>query len=93
MPCGFQQSLSHPGQRGASLQGDQAAVWIHEGALPAAEEEHAAAQDAVCAVQSLDGAPPIAGGAGMSAPEIRQMAAKAVQESRTGLGKQGPRAA
>ena len=64
---------------------DQTTVWIHQGALPGIEEEHVAAQDAVCAVQSLDGAPSIAGGAGMSAPEIRQMAAKAVQMARKGV--------
>jgi len=66
---------------------------IHQGALPGAEEEHAAAQDAVCAVQSVDGAPPIAGGAGMSAPENRQGAAKAVQAPRNGAAKQGSSAA
>ncbi|MNV30883.1 Transposase DDE domain protein [compost metagenome] len=44
------------------------------------EEEHAADQDAVCAVQSVDGAPSIAGGAGMSAPENRQIATKAAKK-------------
>ena len=68
-----------------AVSGDQAAVWIHQGALPGFEEEHAAAQDAVCTVQSVDGAPPIAGGSGMSAPEDRQMAAKAVQMARKGV--------
>lgn len=35
------------------------------GALSGLEEEHAAAQDAVCAVQPVDGAPSIAGSSGM----------------------------
>ena len=49
------------------------------------EEEHAAAQDTVCADQSVDGAPPIAGGAGMSAPANRPEAAKAARMSRNGV--------
>ena len=47
-------------------------------------EEHAAAQDAVCAIEPVDGAPPIAGGAGISAPENRAQAAKAAQTARKG---------
>ena len=46
---------------------------------PGAHEEHAADQDAVCAIEPVDGAPSIDGGAGLSAPEDRQMAAQAVQ--------------
>ena len=64
-----------------TLQGDQAAVWINQGALPGSEEEHVTAQDAVCAVQPVDGAPPIAGGAGMCAPEDRQGAATAARKA------------
>ena len=40
---------------------------------------------AVCAVQPVNGAPPIAGGAGMSAPENRQGASKTVQMARRGV--------
>ena len=35
----------------------RAPVWLYEGALPGVEEDHVAAQDAVCAVQPVDGAP------------------------------------
>ena len=56
-----------------------------EGMQPMIEEEHAAAQDAICAVQPVDGAPPIAGGEGVSAPANGHMAAKAVQMARTGV--------
>ena len=34
----------------APVSGDKAAVWLHQGALPGIEEEHVAAQDAVCVV-------------------------------------------
>ena len=65
------------------------ADWLNEGDVPGDEKEHAAAQDAVCAVQSVDGAPSIAGGAGMSAPEIRQTVAKAAKRA-SGLHKSRP---
>ena len=39
-----------------------------EGALPRAQEEHRAAQHAVCAVQAVDGPAKFAGRAGMSGP-------------------------
>ena len=38
------------------------------------EEKHAAAQDAVCAIEPVDGPAPIDGGAGTSRPESRQIA-------------------
>ena len=42
-------------------------VWLQAGALPGLDEEHLADQDAVCALQSVDGAPQADGCAGMSA--------------------------
>ncbi len=39
-------------------------------------KEHGAPDDAVCAGQSVDGAPADPGSAGMSAPTLRQMAAQ-----------------
>lgn len=42
------------------------------------------AQDAVCALEPMDGAPSIAGGAGMNAPANGQGAAKAAQMARKG---------
>ena len=49
-----------------------------------AHEEHAAAHYAFCAIEPVDGAPPIAGGAGISAPENRAQAEKAAQTARKG---------
>ena len=49
---------------------------------PGAHEEHAADQDAVCAIEPVDGAPSIAGGAGISAPEHRQESTSAEQTAR-----------
>ena len=49
-------------------------VWLCKGALPWAQEEYGTVGDAVCTVQSLDGARQIARSAGMSAPENRELA-------------------
>lgn len=63
----------HPCQGRAPVSCGQAAIWLRESALPGIEEKHAAAQDAVCAVEPVDGPAPIDGDAGMSAPESRQI--------------------
>ena len=52
----------------------QASVRVCESALQRAEEKHAAAQDAVCAIQFMDGQVPLDGGAGMSVSESRETA-------------------
>ena len=39
------------------VSGDQAAVWLHQGALPGAGEEHRATGDAVRPVEPMDGTP------------------------------------
>jgi hypothetical protein len=46
---------------------------------------HVAAQDAVCTIEPVDGAPPTAGGAGMSASANRPEAAKAARMTRNGV--------
>ena len=46
----------HPSQGRAPVPGDQAAVRVHEGALPRAGEEHGADRHAVRAVEPVDGA-------------------------------------
>ena len=48
-------------------------------------KEHAAAQDAVCAIEPVDGAPPTAEGAGMSAPGDRAQTAKGPKGNRLGF--------
>ena len=53
---------------------NQMPVWLRQGALPGIKEKHAAAQNAVCAVELVDGAPSVAGRTGMSASENRQIA-------------------
>ena len=47
-------------------------VRVSQGALPWAGQEHNAFEDAVYAVQYLDGAPPVDGGDRISAPKKRQ---------------------
>lgn len=59
-------------------------IWLYQGAQPGAQEKDAADQDAVCAIESVDGAPSIAGGAAMSAPENRAQTAKSAQMARKG---------
>ena len=54
-------------------------------ALPGAQEEHAAAQDAVFAIEPVDDAPSFTGGAGMIAPGSRARYAKAAQLARKGM--------
>ncbi len=63
------------GQGGTPVSRDQAPVWLYQGALPGAEEEYLAAQNAVCAVQLVDGSAQADGGQGMSAPESGKEAA------------------
>lgn len=67
------------------FKGDQAAVWLCRGALPGAEEEHAATEDVICVIEPVDGATSIAGCTGMSASEKREQAAKMAQTVRKGL--------
>jgi len=62
----------HPRQGRSPVPGDQAAVRACEGALPRVEEEHRAAHDLVRAVQPVDGAWQVVGGAGMSASTARE---------------------
>jgi hypothetical protein len=64
-------------------QNDQAPVWIYEGSLPLAEEEHRPTRHTVCAVQSLDGAQQTDGSAGMSTPESRASAPLSARGGRT----------
>jgi hypothetical protein len=73
----------HPGQGGAPLQGDQTAVWLYQGALPGAQEEHVAAQDAVCTIEPVDGAPPFC--AAQQDESDGPEAAKAAQMTRNGV--------
>ena len=59
--------------------GYQTPVWLHEGALPGAQEEHGADRDALCTVQSVDGAPCAdanTGSPGVSGPKNGAKAAK-----------------
>ena len=58
----------HPSQGRASVSRHQAAVRVHEGALPRTCEEHGATRHAVRAEQPVDGAQDTDGSAGMSAP-------------------------
>ncbi len=51
----------------APVSGHQVPVWLQAGALSGLDEEHLADQDAVCALQSVDGATQADGCAGMSA--------------------------
>lgn len=52
----------------------QAPVRVCEGALPGPEEKHAAAQNAVCAIELVDGTAPVDSNAGMSASKSREIA-------------------
>ena len=61
----------YPGQGRAPVSCHQAPVWLREGTLPGPEEKQAAAQNAVWAVEPVDGSPPTDDGAGMSASESR----------------------
>jgi len=62
-------------QGGAPVPGDQAAVWLCQGALPRVGEEHGAADDAVCAGQSVDDQEAHHGAAGIGASVGRQSGA------------------
>ena len=57
------------GQGGTSVPRTQAAVRLHQGALPRAREEHGADHHAVRAGQPVDGAAALDGSVGMRAPE------------------------
>ena len=54
---------------------DQAAVWLYQGAVPRAGEEHRSVGDAVRAVESVEGAPTVTDQRGRGAPVMRGMAA------------------
>jgi len=54
---------------------DQAAVWLYQGALPRAGEEHRSVGHAVRAVESVEGAPTVTDQRGRGAPVMRGMAA------------------
>ena len=64
-----------PGKR-KELDKENKPLWLWQGALPGIEEKHVAADDAVCVVKSVDGAPSITEGSGMSAPKNGPRAAK-----------------
>ncbi len=55
-PAGRNGQSQDSGQSGASVSGDQAAVWRPENTLPRLEEEHRTTDDAVWAGQHLAGA-------------------------------------
>ncbi len=55
---------------GASVSGDQMPVWIYQGALSGAGQEHGAAEDAVYVGKPVEGAPPFDGYGGIGAPEM-----------------------
>ena len=59
----------------ASVPGDQAPVRLCEGALPWSGEEHGATDDAVRAVEPVDGAPTFTGECRRGAPVMWKMAA------------------
>src|SRR3546814_7570336 len=65
-----------------SVSGDQAAVWLHQGALSRLGEEHRADVHAVRLVEPVDGATTVAGCCRVVASSDRQMAAKAAAEER-----------
>jgi len=54
---------------------DQAAVWLYQGAVPRAGEEHRSVGHAVRAVESVEGAPTVTDQRGRGAPVMRGMAA------------------
>ncbi len=58
---------------------DQAPVRARDGALPGIEEEHGTAEDAVRAVQPVDGEEQVASAAGMSAQAGCRMAATSAE--------------
>src|SRR4029077_19752953 len=63
----------HPRQSGASVPGDQATVWPHQGALPRAGEEYGARDHPLRAVESLDGATAAVGDDGSIASAVWKM--------------------
>ena len=79
----------YPGQSGAPVQGDQAPVWLCEGALPRIDEEHGAARHAVCPVQFMDDARKFDGSAGMDAPENRANALRRAKKAPVGGKNEG----
>lgn len=56
--------------------GDQAAVWLYQGALLSTGEEHRATGEAVRAVKPVDGAPTFTGEYRSGAPVMWEMAAR-----------------
>lgn len=60
------------GQRRVPVPGDQAAVWLHQGALPRAGEEHGAGADTVRVVESVVGAAAVAAPHGVTTPAQRK---------------------
>ncbi len=80
----------HPGQGRAPIPCDQAPIRLREGPLPRAEEEHRAVDDAVRAVQLVDGEGQIDGGQGMSASAAREMGLRRAQNLREAMAKGAP---
>lgn len=74
------EKAKHPHQGVAPLSGHQAAVWLHQGQVPRAGEEHGQPDDAVRLVQFANGAQTtFEYGAGMSAPANGQRAGNGVE--------------
>jgi len=59
----------------APVPGDQASVWLHQGALPRPGEEYVADGYAVCAIESVDGSPTFTDLCRRGAPVMRGIAA------------------
>src|SRR3546814_19937710 len=67
------------GAGGAPVPGDQAAVWLHESALPRSGQEHGAGVHAVCVVEPVDGTTTVVGCCRIVVPSVGKMAAKAAR--------------
>src|SRR3546814_15096551 len=70
------------GAGGAPVPGDQAAVWLHESALPRSGQEHGAGVHAVCVVEPVDGTTTVVGCCRIVVPSVGKMAAKAARNER-----------
>ena len=68
--------------------GYQTPVWLHEGALPGAQEEHGAARHSICAVKPVDGEAQVDGlyGAGTSARGVMPPRSRAIALAQCLLG-------
>lgn len=60
---------------GTSVPGDQAAVWLRQGALPGTGEEYVSDGYAICPVESVDGSPTFTDERRRGASVMREIAA------------------